>query len=204
MTIVQSRLPYAKDALEPHISARTLSYHYDKHHRAYIDKLNKKIAGTPFEQLSLEEIIPAARSKGETDIFNNAAQAFNHTFFWESMSPNGDSTPEGRIAEMIESDFGDLEGFKTRFRKEAVSLFGSGWIWLVQDGAKLRILPTGNAETPIGMHMLPLLTIDVWEHAYYLDYQNERGRYIDTFLDKLINWKFAAAKLVDLRKSKAA
>ncbi len=204
MTIALPKLPYEQDALEPYVSAKTLSFHYDKHHRAYVDKLNKLVADTPLQALTLEDIIVKAREQAEIDVLNNAAQAWNHAFLWESMSPNGASKPDGRIKEMIESEFGDLDGFKRRFRKAALSHFGSGWIWLVQDGATLRILTTGNADTPIGTHMTPLLTLDVWEHAYYLDYQNNRAAYTDAFLDKLINWKFAAANLAGSKTSKAA
>jgi len=196
MTVLQSNLPYDHDALEPYVSARTLSYHYDKHHRGYVDKLNKLIADTPYAGLPIEGIISKARREAEVGILQNAQQAWNHAFLWESMSPSGEVAPEGRIKEMIEKDFGDLDGFKKQFKAAALSQFGSGWAWLVQDGDNLKILATSNADSPVATRVQPLLTLDVWEHAYYLDYQNERARYVDTFLDKLVNWKFAAANLL--------
>lgn len=204
MTVSQSKLPYDHDALEPYISAETLSYHYDKHHRGYVDKLNNQIADTPFAELALEDIIIKARREAEVGILQNAQQSWNHAFLWESMSPSGEVVPEGRIKEMIENDFGDLEGFKKQFKEASLSQFGSGWAWLVQDGGKLRILATGNADSPVATRVQPLLTLDVWEHAYYLDYQNERARYVDTFLDKLVNWKFAAANLLPETAERAA
>jgi len=204
MTIMQSTLPYEQNALEPYISAETLSYHYDKHHRGYVDKLNKLIDGTPYAGLSLEDIVIKAREDAAIDILNNALQVWNHAFLWESMSPNGGSTPEGRIKELVEESFGDLNTFRKRFKDAALSHFGSGWVWLVLDGPKLRILTTGNADSPVGTHMVPLMTLDVWEHAYYIDYRNERVRYVDAFLDKLINWKFAAANMRKVNSRKAA
>ena len=204
MTIMQSTLPYDQNALEPYISAETLSYHYDKHHRGYVDKLNKLIDGTPYAGLSLEDIVIKAREDAAIDILNNALQAWNHAFLWESMSPNGGATPDGRIKELVEDSFGDLDTFRKRFRAAALSHFGSGWVWLVLDGPRLRILTTGNADAPIGTRMVPLMTLDVWEHAYYIDYRNERVRYVDTFLDKLVNWKFAAANLRNVETRKAA
>jgi len=204
MTIALPKLPYEQDALEPYVSAETLSFHYGKHHRGYVDKLNKLTGGTPYESLSLEDMIVRARKNADIDILNNASQVWNHTFLWASMAPSGTTKPNGKIKEMIEEAFGGLDRFKQLFRKTALSHFGSGWIWLVQDGAALRILTTGNADSPIGTHMTPLLTLDVWEHAYYLDYQNNRAAYADAFLDKLINWKFAAANLIGSKTSKAA
>jgi Fe-Mn family superoxide dismutase len=201
---MQSTLPYDQNALEPYISAETLSYHYDKHHRGYVDKLNKLIEGTPYAGLSLEDIVIKAREDAAIDILNNALQAWNHAFLWESMSPNGGATPDGRIKELVEDSFGDLDTFRKSFRAAALSHFGSGWVWLVLDGPKLRILTTGNADSPIGTRMVPLMTLDVWEHAYYIDYRNERVRYVDTFLDKLVNWKFAAANLRNVETRKAA
>lgn len=204
MTQIQANLPYDHDALEPYVSAKTLSYHHGKHHQGYVNKLNKLIDGTPLQTMTLEEIIIRARATASMDILNNAAQAWNHEFLWESMSPTGDSKPQGQIKEMIESDFGDIDRFKDEFRSAALSQFGSGWVWLVQDGSKLRILTTGNADSPVATRMKPLLTLDVWEHAYYLDYQNERKRYVDAFLDHLVNWKFAAANLKSGGIDKAA
>jgi len=204
MTVALSNLPYDLDALEPYVSAETLSFHYDKHHRGYVDKLSMLVEGTSFAGLSLEDIITKARETAEIDILNNASQAWNHAFLWESMSPSGGYKPSGQIEEMIENEFGDLETLKHRFMQAALSHFGSGWIWLVQDGSNLRILTTGNADSPIGTQMTPLLTLDVWEHAYYLDYKNERKRYIESFLDRLINWNFAASNLTDHEAHKAA
>ncbi len=191
MTIKLPKLPYAMDALEPHISTDTMELHYGKHHRGYVDKLNKLIEGTHFENLPLEQIIVSARDSAEIDILNNAAQAWNHAFFWQSLSPSGQSEPDGRIRDLIEDEFGDIDKFKDEFRSAATSQFGSGWTWLVLDAGKLRIMSTTNADSPVGTHMTPLLTLDVWEHAYYLDYQNERARYVDAFLDTLIDWRFA-------------
>lgn len=204
MSIKLSNLPYDKNALEPHVSAETLSYHYDKHHRGYVDKLNRLIKDTPFENLTLEEIISKARIEAKVDILNNAAQAWNHAFFWESMSPNGGARPDAQIKAMIEFEYRDIDDFKREFAEAALGLFGSGWVWLVLDRGRLRIITTGNADSPVGTHLVPLLTLDVWEHAYYLDYRNERKRYVETFLDKLINWKFAESNLVDLDSARAA
>lgn len=203
-TIKQTTLPYDYNALEPYVSAETLAYHYDKHHSGYVDKLNKLIDGTSYAGLSLEDIVVKARENAAIDILNNALQAWNHSFLWESMSPNGGNVPDGRIKELIEDGFGDLDTFRNRFREAALSHFGSGWVWLVLDGQRLRILTTVNADSPVGTQMLPLLTLDVWEHAYYIDYRNKRAEYVDNFLDKLVNWKFAAANLRDVESRKAA
>lgn len=191
MTIAFPELPYAADALEPHISAQTLEFHYGKHHKAYVDKLNAAISGTDYEAQDLETIIFASHKAADSGVFNNAAQAWNHTFLWNSMSPNG-GAPEGALAEAINERFGGMDGFKEQFKAAALGQFGSGWTWLVRKAGKLDIVSTGNAETPLTDEVTPLLTLDVWEHAYYLDYQNKRDAYIDAFLDKLINWDFAA------------
>lgn len=204
MTIELSTLPYDKDALEPYVSSKTLSFHYDKHHRGYVEKLNKLIEATPYENLSLEDIIARARANADLDVLNNASQAWNHAFLWESMAPTHVAKPNGQIKEMIERDFGDLASFKLRFRDAALSHFGSGWIWLVQDGLNLRIITTSNAESPVGTRLKPLLTLDVWEHAYYLDYQNDRAGYTNAFLDKLINWDFAASNVSGVPETQAA
>lgn len=204
MSIALPKLPYDHDALEPHVSARTLSFHYGKHHRGYLDKLNKLIGGSPYEGLSLEDIIARARKNADIDILNNASQVWNHTFLWESMAPTGVAKPNGQIKEMIDESFGDMDRFKKKFKEAALSHFGSGWVWLVQDGMKLRIMTTGNADSPIGTRMTPLLTLDVWEHAYYLDYQNNRAGYTEAFLENLINWDFAAANSSSVAKGKAA
>lgn len=204
MSISQPNLPYDLSALEPHISAETLSYHYDKHHRGYIDKLNGLIGDTPYQGLTLEQIIAKARVEAEISILNNALQAWNHTFLWESMSPNGGGKPEGRILEQIGDQFGDFDKFSQEFLDSAVGQFGSGWVWLVDDHGQLRIVATGNADSPVDTSVTPLLVLDVWEHAYYIDYRNERKRYVETFLSSLINWKFAAANLESARESRAA
>jgi Fe-Mn family superoxide dismutase len=195
MPIQESTLPYRYDALEPHISSKTLRYHHDKHHNGYINKLNDLIAGTTCEDLPLEDLIVRARIDANMGVLSNAAQAWNHAFLWESMSPSGETEPEGRIKNLVEESFGSIETFKSEFRDKALSLTGSGWIWLVQDGSKLRVVTTMNADTPVGTALRPLLVLDVWEHAYYLDYQNLRADYVAAFLDKLINWKFAASNL---------
>lgn len=202
--MIQSNLPYDYDALEPYVSEKTLKFHYDKHHKGYVEKLNKLTVGTEYADLSLEELISRARGEARIDILNNAQQVWNHAFLWESMAASGELSPDGRIKELIENSFGDVATFKEQFRDTALSLFGSGWVWLVEDGDELRILPTGNADSPVGTHLTPLLVLDVWEHAYYLDYQNERARYVDAFLNKLMNWKFAASNLRETRERKAA
>ena len=192
MSIQLPELPYAADALEPHISARTLEFHHGKHHKAYVDKLNAAIAGTDYEGQTLEAIIASSHKASETGAFNNAAQAWNHTFLWNSMSPTGGGEPKGALGDAINSRYGSHEGFREKFKAAALGQFGSGWTWLVRNGGVLDIVSTGNAETPLTDDLTPLLTLDVWEHAYYLDYQNKRDAYIDAFLDKLINWDFAA------------
>jgi superoxide dismutase, Fe-Mn family len=190
-------LPYAKDALEPFISARTIEFHYGKHHQAYIDNTRKLIAGTEYAGLPLKEIVQKASVKPEqTVIFNNAAQSFNHDFLWKSMKPGGGGKPAGRIGQAIEKSFGSHAQFEKEFSEAALTQFGSGWAWLVQDGAALKVIKTGNADTPITRGWVPVLTLDVWEHAYYLDYQNRRGDYIRAYLDHLINWSFAESNLV--------
>ena len=195
MAINQTPLPYELEALEPYISAKTLVYHYQRHHKGYVDKLNELIKDTPYEGLALEQIIARARVGADLEILNNAMQVWNHAFLWESMSPNGGGKPNGRIKELIEEGFGDFARFRQKFRDAALGLFGSGWVWLVEDRGKLRILTTANADGPAATDLNPLLVLDVWEHAYYLDYQNERAHYVDGFLDRLINWKFAATNL---------
>ncbi|MBE2293772.1 MAG: superoxide dismutase [Phycisphaerales bacterium] len=188
-------LPYAENALEPVISARTLNFHYGKHHQGYVNNLNKLVEGTSLADQSLVEVIKASASSNQTLIFNNAAQVWNHSFYWNSLNPKGGGKPSGALAEMIEKSFGGFEPFKTEFAKAATSQFGSGWAWLVQDGDKLAVVKTGNADTPLVQGQKPLLTIDVWEHAYYLDYQNRRADYVAAVLDRLINWDFAAQNL---------
>ena len=192
MSIQLPDLPYAADALEPHISARTFEFHHGKHHKAYVDKLNAAIGGTAYEKQSLEEIIAASNEASDAPVFNNAAQIWNHTFLWHSMSPNGGGAPSGELADAINAKFGDFDAFKTAFKNAAMGQFGSGWAWLVRTGDGVDIVTTGNADTPLVHDARPLLTLDVWEHAYYLDYQNKRDAYIDVFLNELANWDFAA------------
>ena len=189
-------LPYPDDALSPTISANTIGFHYGKHHQGYVNNLNSLVAGTPLADQSLEAVVKATVGKADqTAIFNNAAQVWNHTFYWNSLRPRGGGKPSGALAELIEKSFGDYDKFKAEFAKAATSQFGSGWAWLVKDGDKLIITKTGNADTPIAQGQKPLLTIDVWEHAYYLDYQNRRADYVAAVLDKLINWEFAGQNL---------
>lgn len=190
-------LPYSKTALEPYISAQTMEFHYDKHHQAYVDNLNKLIAGTPWATgKPLEKVVlESALMPDKTAVFNNAAQNWNHTFFWKSMKPGGGGQPTGRLMELIEKSFGGFDKFKDAFLNAAVAQFGSGWVWLVQEGAALKIVKTSNADTPLVHGQTPLLTCDVWEHAYYLDYQNRRKDFVQTFLDHLANWDFAASNL---------
>ncbi len=181
-------LPYAKDALAPHISAETLDYHYGKHHQTYVTNLNKLIVGTEFADAALEEII----KKASGGIFNNAAQVYNHSFYWNCLSPNGGGEPTGALAEAINKTFGSFADFKEKFSQTAITTFGSGWAWLVKNGSgELEIISTGNAGTPLTEGRTPLLTCDVWEHAYYVDYRNARPKYVEAFWN-LVNWEFAA------------
>jgi Fe-Mn family superoxide dismutase len=193
---VLPRLPYAEDALAPVISAQTLSFHHGKHHKTYIDTLNNLIVDSEFADESLESIITATADKPDrAAIFNNAAQAWNHTFYWNSLAPKTASKPKGELADKIGSAFGSLENFKKEWARAAASVFGSGWAWLVLDGDEVKIAKTRNAEVPFTKGQVPLLAIDVWEHAYYLDYQNRRADYLKAVIDKLLNWEFAAANL---------
>jgi superoxide dismutase, Fe-Mn family len=186
-------LPYAEDALEPAYSARTISFHYGKHHRAYVDTLNKLVAGTELEGKSLEDVIAAVAGQPDKQaIFNNAAQVWNHTFFWSCMQPGGGGVPAGALATDIAATFGSYEQFVEDFKAAAAGRFGSGWAWLVLDHGALKIVSTPNAERPTGAGVTPLLVVDVWEHAYYLDYQNLRPAYVQAFFDKLVNWEFAS------------
>jgi Fe-Mn family superoxide dismutase len=189
-------LPYADSALAPIISANTLSFHYGKHHKTYVDNLNNLVKGTANEGATLEKIIADVAGKADqAAIFNNAAQIWNHTFYWNSLKPNGGGKPIGKVAQMIDSDLGGYDNFKKDFAATTISQFGSGWGWLVVEGGKLKIVKTGNAEVPFTKGQKPLLTIDVWEHAYYLDYQNKRADYVNALIDKLLNWDFAAENL---------
>ncbi len=192
MSIEFPELPYANNALEPHVSAATLDVHHGKHHKAYVDKLNAAISGTGYDGQSLEAIVSSAHEASDTGVFNNAAQAWNHTFLWHSMSKDGGGSPSGALADAIDDRFGDVDGFRGEFRQAALGQFGSGWTWLVRAAQGLDIVSTGNADTPLVNGLTPLLTLDVWEHAYYLDYQSRRDAYVDAFLDHLVNWDFAA------------
>lgn len=189
-------LPYAADALEPHMSAQTFSFHHAKHHAAYVTNLNNLIKGTDLENKSLEEVILAsAGDASKVGIFNNSAQVWNHTFFWNCMKPNGGGKPTGAIAEKIDADLGGYEKFVEEFKAAATTQFGSGWAWLVLDNGKLKIVKTGNADLPMAHGLTALLTVDVWEHAYYLDYQNRRPDFVQAFLDHLVNWDFVNQNL---------
>jgi Fe-Mn family superoxide dismutase len=189
-------LPYDEGALAPVISAATLQVHHGAHHKAYIDKTNKMAEEKGLTSKTLLEIVKkAAADKSNPGLFNNSAQAWNHSFYWHSMTPGGGGQPQGALKAAFEKDFGGFDAFKKEFSKAAAEQFGSGWAWLVADGSKLKIMPTGNADTPIVHNVTPLLAIDVWEHAYYLDYKNKRPDYIVAWLDKLANWSFAADNL---------
>jgi Fe-Mn family superoxide dismutase len=199
MNIELPDLPYEKQALEPHISARTLEYHHGKHHKAYVDKLNEAIENTDYSGLSLEEMIARSHGANHSNVYNNAAQAWNHDFLWKSMSPEGGGAATGSLKEALHRQFGDIARFGEAFRRAALGQFGSGWAWLVLDKGALRVVSTSDADNPLVRGQRPLLTLDLWEHAYYLDYQNERGAYVDAFLEHLINWKFASTSYEALR-----
>ncbi|MCC7488657.1 MAG: superoxide dismutase [Gammaproteobacteria bacterium] len=192
MAIQLPPLPWPKEALVPHISAETIDFHYGKHHNAYVNNLNKLIDGTPQAKQSLEDIV----RNSEGGVFNNAAQVYNHTFYWHCLKPRGGGTPSGRIGKAIDEAFGGFAKFREEFSSAAATQFGSGWAWLVRDAdGRLKIAKTANADTPIAHRQTPLLTIDVWEHAYYIDYRNDRPKYIDTFLTHLVNWEFVEKNL---------
>jgi superoxide dismutase, Fe-Mn family len=196
MSLTLPELPFSKNELEPHISGNTLDFHYGKHHKAYVDNGNKLIAGTDLEKLSVEEIIKkVAGDTTKTGVFNNAAQVWNHSFYWNCIKPNSGGTPTGKIADKINADFGNFDTFVAELKNAGATQFGSGWAWLVWENGKLKIMKTANADTPIAHGLKPLLTIDVWEHAYYLDYQNRRPDYLTTFVDNLINWDFVNSLL---------
>jgi Fe-Mn family superoxide dismutase len=191
MAITLMSLPYEKDGLGPHVSASTLEFHHGKHHSAYVANTTKLVKGTDLENEDLEIIIKkSAGDDSRIAIFNNAAQVWNHSFYWQCMKPNGGGPPTGPIAEKINADFGGYEAFIEEFKAAGVTLFGSGWAWLILENDKLKIIKTSNADTPIAQGLKPLLTVDVWEHAYYLDYQNRRPDYLKSFVDELINWDF--------------
>ncbi|ATB36914.1 superoxide dismutase [Cystobacter fuscus] len=191
MPFTLPELPYNKDALAPHISAETLEYHHGKHHAAYVTNLNKLLEGKPEANQSLEQVILSS----DGGVFNNAAQVWNHTFYWNCMKPNGGGKPTGDLADAINRDFGSYENFREQFSNAAATQFGSGWAWLVLDKDKLAITKTGNADLPMKHGQKALLTIDVWEHAYYIDFRNARPKYISTFLDSLVNWDFVTQNL---------
>lgn len=196
MAIIFPELPYGKNALAPYISATTLEFHHGKHHKTYVDNANKLLAGTELENASPEDIIrKTAGDAAKIGIFNNVAQAWNHSFYWQGIKPTGGGLPTGAIAGKINAAWGAYEKFMEELKNAGVTQFGSGWAWLVLDQGALKIVKTANADNPLTKNVKPLLTIDVWEHAYYLDYQNRRADYLTTFIDKLINWDFVNANL---------
>jgi superoxide dismutase, Fe-Mn family len=195
MPLELSPLPFARDSLEPFVSARTLEFHHGKHHKAYVDKTNALIEGTRLAEQRLDEIVRAAKAGGDDALFNNSAQAWNHDFFWQCLSPGG-GRPDGDIKALIDRDFGGLDDFKAKFGEAAVDNFASGWTWLCRKGERLEIVNTDDADTPlVDPDRTPLFVVDVWEHAYYLDHQNERKAYVTAILDNLVNWDFVAANL---------
>jgi Fe-Mn family superoxide dismutase len=192
MAITLPELPYAKDALAPHVSEKTLDFHHGKHHNTYVVNVNKLIEGTDLANETLENIIKKTAGEiSKMGVFNNAAQVWNHTFYWQSMKPKGGGPPTGAIAENIIADFGSYEKFAEQYKNAGFTQFGSGWAWLILKNGKLELMQTSNADTPIAHGLKPVLTVDVWEHAYYLDYQNRRADYLDAFIKNLINWDFA-------------
>ena len=188
-------LPFDRDALGPHMSGETLDYHHGKHHKAYVDKTNGLIGDTDLEGASLVDVIRAAHQRGDKGLFNNSAQIWNHSFFWQCLAPEGSTRPSGKLAEMIDSDFGGEQQLLEKLATESVNHFASGWGWLILNNGKLEVTSLHDADTPVAHGMTPLLTIDVWEHAYYIDYRNERPRYVKTILEKIINWDFVARNL---------
>ncbi len=196
MSFTLPDLPYPKDALAPYISSRTLDFHHGKHHSTYLVNLNKLIQDTDLAGETLENIIKkTAGDSSKAGIFNNAAQVWNHTFYWNSMKPGGGGKPFGPIAEAIQQHLGGFDQFVEEFKKAGLTQFGSGWAWLVSNQGRLEVMKTPNADTPLAHGLIPVLTMDVWEHAYYLDYQNKRPDYIDAFINNLINWEFASSQL---------
>jgi Fe-Mn family superoxide dismutase len=191
MSFQLPELPFAPDALAPHMSAETFEFHHGKHHNAYVTNLNKLIDGTENADKSLDEIIMSA----DGGLFNNAAQHFNHSFFWNCLSPNGGGAPTGDLAAAIDRDFGSFDAFKEKFMTTAATQFGSGWGWLVEKGGKLDVIGTANADLPMKHGARALLTVDVWEHAYYIDYRNARPKFLEVFMDELVNWDFVAKNL---------
>ena len=188
-------LPFDRDALGPHMSGETLDFHHGKHHKAYVDKANGMIAGTDLENASLVEAIRAAKERGDKPLFNNTAQIWNHSFFWQCLAPAGSTRPSGKLREMIGSDFGGEEQLLEALTKESVNHFASGWGWLILNNGKLEVTSLHDADTPVAHGMTPLLTVDVWEHAYYIDYRNDRPKFVKTILENIINWDFVAQNL---------
>jgi len=196
MAFTLPELPYGRNALEPHISAKTLEFHHGKHHNAYVTNLNKLVEGMDLAKLSLEGIIKkTAGDAAAAGIFNNAAQVWNHSFYWKCMKPKGGGKPSGTLAKKMDADFGSFQKFVDEFKNAGLTQFGSGWAWLVLKGGKLEVMKTLNADTPIAHNIKPLLTVDVWEHAYYLDYQNRRADYLNVFVENLVNWDFVGENL---------
>ena len=197
-------LPWSEDALAPVVSAKTIGLHYGKHHRTYVNKLNELVAGTPLADMPLERVIAESANGKNPKVFNNAAQTWNHTFFWNCLRPNGGGKPGSQIAQRIDSDLGGLDAFKKSFADTAVNTFGSGWAWLAMKDGKLEIMSTSNADNPLTKGATPLLTIDVWEHAYYVDYENRRPEFVAAVIDKLLNWEFAEKQMANAGARKAA
>lgn len=196
MSITLPPLPYAYEDLEPHISSRTLQFHYDKHHRTYVDKTNELAAKAQAGNMKLEELIRNfAGNKQHQELFNNAAQVWNHNFYWQSLSPDGGGAPEDEIASRLSADFGSQKAFNEKFAEEAMKVFGTGWVWLVADAGKFKIVTTLDADTPLAHGQTALFTVDVWEHSYYLDYQHERNKHVEAVIENLINWDFAYENL---------
>ena len=196
MTFELKPLPYSNDGLSPHISAETLSFHHGKHHAGYVKNLNGLVAGTPDAEKNLETLIQTSGG----GIFNNAAQIYNHDFYWNSMKPTGGGEPKGELLTAINGAFGSVATFKEQFKKTGLGRFGSGYVWLVMNDSELSIVDTLNAGSPLTSNQTPIITADLWEHSYYVDYRNDRGRYLQTFLDKLVNWDFAADNLTKASK----
>lgn len=195
-TVALPPLPYAANALEPHISAQTVGFHYGKHHKAYVEKTNELLQGTPFAGMALDQIVKrSAKGAKHKKLFNNAAQAWNHGFYWQSMKPRAGGAPAGALKQRVDQDFGSYTAFRERFIECAVDHFSNGWVWLVLERGKLKVVDTDDADTPLVGPARPLLTTDVWEHAYYLDYKNERRKYVTAYLDHLLNWDFAEYNL---------
>lgn len=199
MSFTLPELPYAKNALEPYLSAETLEYHHGKHHQAYVTNLNNLLEGTDKKNYATPEELEEIIRTSEGGLFNNAAQVWNHTFYWHCMKPGGGGAPEGELAEAVAEAFGSFESFVKEFTQAAMTQFGSGWAWLVADGGSLKVTKTANADLPLKHGQTALLAVDVWEHAYYIDYRNQRQKYVETFLDKLVDWDFVAANYALVR-----